>query len=121
MFKKKNLIVVFTGLLALGCTNVSTDDLTEDIPQGNTITYVDHVKPIIDNNCINCHGVTPTNGASISLVTYTDVKNGVLNNNLISKINGDGPGSLMPYGGQKLPQNLIDLITQWQVMGFIEK
>ncbi|GAA4280765.1 hypothetical protein [Gaetbulibacter aestuarii] len=121
MFKKKKLIFVFICLSALSCTSVSTDDLIEDLPQGNTITYVDHVKPIIDNNCISCHGISPTNGASISLVSYTNVKNGVLNNNLISKINGNGPGSLMPYGGQKLPQNLIDIITEWQAMGFIEK
>ena len=120
MIRMKKILAITTCSIVLSCTNASTDDLIEATPLPNPVTYADHVKPIIDSNCINCHSTTPSNGASISLTTYAEVKTAILNYNLISKINGNGPGSLMPYGGQKLPQNQIDLITKWQTDGFVE-
>ena len=117
----KNSIQILSFLTAVifGCANASEDDLTES-QQPNLITYANDVKPIMDNNCVSCHGTTPDPGANISLVTYNNVKSAVQNNNLISKINGNGPGGLMPQGGPKLPQNLIDLIEKWESDGFLE-
>ena len=48
------------------------------------------------------------------------MKNGVENNDLISRISGNGPGPLMPLGGLSLPQNFIDLIIQWEADGLLE-
>ncbi|MBJ6367089.1 hypothetical protein [Snuella sedimenti] len=107
-------------IMFYSCTNASEDDLTDSTSTPSTVTYNDHVKPIIDNNCISCHKVPAVNGASVSLLTYTNVKNAIQNNNLISKINGNGPGGLMPLGGPKLPQNLIDIITKWETDGLLE-
>ena len=118
---KKTLAI--TGLiigLLYACTNTSEDDLINSEPIPNLVTYTDDVKNIIDNNCISCHKSPAVNGASISLLTYTNVKSAIQNNNLISKINGTGPGGLMPLGGPKLPQNLIDLIAKWESDGFLE-
>ncbi|PKQ46341.1 hypothetical protein [Confluentibacter flavum] len=118
--KKVFLLVVVSSLTIFNCANDSEDDLIDSDPLPSTVNYTVHIKPIIDNNCINCHNNPPINGASISLLTYQNVKSAVQNNHLISKINGNGPGELMPLGGQKLPQLTIDLITKWETDGLLE-
>jgi len=101
------------------CTNVSEDDLIDATPLPDIVTYVDDVKSIMDNNCISCHSDPPINGAPRALVTYNQVKDAVLNHNLIGRIDGSS-GTLMPQGGPKLPQNSIDIIIQWGADGLIE-
>ena len=117
----KNLfLILFLPLILFNCTNASEDDLVDATPLPTIITYTNDVKPIIDNNCLDCHGNPTNNGASISLVTYDNVKSAIQNNNLISKINGEGPGGQMPLGRPKLPQNSIDIIEKWETDGFQE-
>lgn len=118
---KKNLLIISICITALSCTYVSEDDLIDTTPMQDTVTYMEDVKTIIDNNCISCHSNPPVNGAPNSLVFYSEVKNAVLNSNLIGRITGNGPGSLMPKGGPKLPQNLIDIIIQWEADGLLEQ
>ncbi|GAA4281138.1 hypothetical protein [Gaetbulibacter aestuarii] len=117
---KKLTIILTISISFFNCANDSLSDLTESGPLPNLVTYVKDVKPIMDNNCINCHGTTPINGANVSLVTYNQVKSAVQNNSLISRINATDPGNLMPQGGPKLPQNLIDTVIKWQTDGFVE-
>jgi len=105
----------------MGCSYSSEDDLIDTSTEPIVITYNAHIKSIIDNNCISCHSNPPINSANSSLLTYLDVKNSIETTNLISKISGNGPGALMPLGGPSLPQNLIELIIQWEVEGFIEE
>lgn len=118
--KKIFLLVVVSSLTLFNCANDSEDDLIDPNALPAIVNYVDHIKPIIDNNCIGCHSNPPVNGAPISLTTYQNVKSAVQNNHLISKINGNGPGERMPLGGQKLPQRTIDLITKWETDGLLE-
>jgi len=60
-------------------------------------------------------------GAPTSLVTFTDVVNGVNNGNLIGRISAQaGQAGAMPLGGPRLPQATIDLIIQWQTDGLLE-
>ncbi|MCH4552469.1 hypothetical protein [Aestuariibaculum lutulentum] len=118
--KQSTLILSLFFICLFNCANDSEDDLIETTPLPNLVTYNDDIKTVIDNNCISCHASTPNSGASISLVTYTNVKSAVQNNNLISKINGNGPGAQMPFGAPKLPQNLIDLIEKWETDGLLE-
>lgn len=117
---KKIALLVFTIAILISCTNVSEDNLIEVIEPPTLVTYDADIKIIIDNNCLNCHIQPPINGASIPLLIYENVKNGVENNSLISRISGNGPGPLMPFGGPSLPQNLIDLIIQWEADGLLE-
>lgn len=119
--KKKSLILaVLTASIIFNCANDSEDDLIDSNSLPVIVNYVDHVKPIIDSNCIGCHTDPAINGASVPLLTYQNVKSAVQNNHLISKINGNGPGEQMPLGGQKLPQLTIDLITKWETDGLLE-
>jgi len=103
------------------CTNDSEDDLIDQMQNQGPITYTNDVKTIIDNNCLNCHGDPPTNGAPNSLVTYQNVRNSAENGTLLARIqqNEGGPGA-MPLGGPRLPQTLIDVVVQWQSDGFVE-
>ena len=118
---KKILLVISICFLISSCTNVSEDDLIDATPLPANVTYVDNVKTIIDNNCISCHSNPPMNGAPMSLMLYSEVKDAVLNRDLIGRITGTSTGSQMPLGGPKLPQNLIDIIIKWETDGLLEQ
>lgn len=114
-------LLFFTACI-LSCTNASEEDLIDQTPidESETITYNNHIKAIIDSNCISCHSAPPINSTSLSLTTYSQVKSAVENINLIGRINSQDPSFLMPLGGQRLPQNLIDLVIAWEDDGLME-
>ena len=57
----------------------------------------------------------------MSLVTYSQVKESLLNGGLLDRISRQtGESGLMPQGGPRLPQNSIDVVTQWQTDGLQE-
>lgn len=118
--KKLSIISVLLVVLviSISCTNASESDLLESNSLPAVVTYNANVKTIIDNNCVSCHKNTPINGAHISLTTYSNVKSAVLNDKLIARINGNE--GLMPQGGPKLPQSLIDIIEKWESDGLLE-
>lgn len=90
-------------------------------PDPVTITYNNTIKTIITNNCISCHGSTPTNSATISLDTYARVKTATQNNDLIGRISlTQGSPDLMPKNGTRLPQATIDKFTTWKNNGYLE-
>lgn len=107
-------------LIFMACSSDNEDDLTTAPPMGETITYNQHVRPIINSNCVSCHSDPPTNGATIPLTEYNFVKNAVLNRQLIARIKSQQPGFRMPPGGPSLPANLIDIIEQWEADGLLE-
>lgn len=116
----KLLVALLLLISSSSCTNDSEDDLIDQQQGPDPITYTSDVKAIIDNNCLNCHSDPPTNGAPIPLVTYDDVKDAT-EGSLINRIQAVGGSSgAMPLGGPRLPQNLIDIIVQWEVDGLIE-
>ena len=120
--KAKLVIITFGILVFYGCTSVSEDDLIENTPiPDDTITYIGHVKSIIDNNCIDCNSNPPVNGAPMSLITYENVRDAVQNRDLIARISSDNLGFLMPFGGPRLPQNLIDTVILWEAEGLQEE
>ncbi len=113
-------ILTFSVVLLFNCTNVSESDLVNSQPPPVLTTYQD-IKATIDNNCIGCHKSPPANGANTSLITFDNVKNAVLNNNLIGRISAQaGDAGAMPFGGPRLPQNLIDQIIKWEDDGLLE-
>ncbi|WP_291131352.1 hypothetical protein [Flavobacterium sp. UBA7682] len=121
---KKNTILIsflFLGtVLVSSCTNDSSADLS-DIDELDEVTYTNTVKSIIDNNCIMCHAATPVNGAPMSLTTYENVKQAVLNRGLLNRISrAQGEPGMMPNGGTRLPQPVIDQVQAWANQGLIE-
>ena len=118
--KKTNYLILTSVLFIFGCSSNSEDDLTIPLST-NTTKYIQNIKPIIDNNCVGCHGTTPSAGAQTSLVTYNQVKLSVQNNGLLDRISrAQGASGMMPYQGTRLPQTTIDLITDWNTDGLLE-
>lgn len=110
-----SLIITF-----LSCANDSEEDLTDQTPIPQLVTYIGNIKSTIDTNCISCHSSPPVNGAPNSLINYDDVKNNV--DAIINRISRQqGQGGLMPAGGPRLPQNIIDEVVQWQTDGLLEQ
>ena len=117
---KKITYLIFTSLFIVSCSNNSEDDLTVPVTLGIT-KYNQNVKIIIDNNCLNCHGTIPSNGAPMPLVTFSQVKEAVQNRGLLDRISRDqGASGMMPNLGTRLPQNSIDLIIDWNTDGLME-
>lgn len=107
-------------MFSISCSNNSEDDLIEHNVL-NTTKYTQNVKPIIDNNCISCHGAIPSNGAPMSLVTYAQVKDAIQNRGLLDRISRtQGAPGMMPNLGTRLPQATIDLIIDWNTDGLLE-
>lgn len=109
------LIVLF------GCTNASENDLVDQAELPELVTFVTDVQPIINNNCVTCHSNPPQNGAPMPLLTYEHVKEAVANRNLLERISSQDLAFVMPFGGPRLPQNLIDTIVQWEADGLLEE
>ncbi|MEK8179660.1 hypothetical protein WMW71_04845 [Flavobacterium buctense] len=121
---KKNTLLISTLLLGTvlvsSCTNDSSADLI-GIDDLDEVTYTNTVKSIIDNNCISCHAATPINGAPMPLTTYENVKQAVLERGLLNRISREqGAPGMMPSGGTRLPQAVIDQVTTWANQGLIE-
>ena len=121
---KKNTLLInalFLGtVLVSSCTNDSSADLI-GIDELDEVTYTNTVKSIIDNNCIACHSETPQFGAPMPLVTYEQVKDAVLNRGLLDRISRDqGASGMMPFGGTRLPQAVIDQVFEWNAQGLNE-
>jgi hypothetical protein len=118
--KRTYLIYILIATIFNSCSYVNEDDLTEDIIIEDMVNYEDNIKIIIDSNCIGCHSNPPVNGAPMSLTTYSNVVEAIENRNLIGRISTNDLGSVMPSGGPRLPQNLIDLVILWEQDGLIE-
>ncbi len=118
---KKNTILIsalFHGtVLVSSCSNDSSADLI-GIDGLDEVTYTNTVKSIIDNNCIMCHAATPINGAPMPLTTYENVKQAVLERGLLDRISrAQGTDGMMPNGGTRLPQAVIDQVFAWSSQG----
>ena len=119
--KKKNIYPIYAILIVLfGCTNASENDLINQTELPEFVTCVNDVQPIINNNCISCHTNPPENGAQMPLLTYDNVNDEVQNRGLINRISSQDLSFLMPLGGPRLPQNLIDTVIQWEADGLLE-
>lgn len=113
---------IFFSFIMMSCTTHTYDDIVE-IQEENPpalVTFQD-VAFVFENNCIACHSNPPQNGAPMSLTTYSEVKRAVETRGLLDRISrNEGEQGLMPLGGPRLPQQQIDLITQWNQDGLLE-
>lgn len=128
MKKQITFVLIISALFMISCSNSSESDLIPDSNNSNnnnnnntTITYTNTIQSVITANCITCHGSTPTNGAFVSLTTYSQVKSAVQNNGLIDLISRpQGSPGMMPDNGTRLPQATIDNFIIWRDNGFLE-
>ncbi|SHG72338.1 Cytochrome C oxidase, cbb3-type, subunit III [Flavobacterium fluvii] len=122
--KTRIFLVISVLFLLVSCSNDSESDLMNNptpTPNPSTITYINTIKSIMDSNCISCHGTTPSGGAPMSLTTYQNVKDAVMNRGLIDRISrAQGAAGMMPYNGTRLPQSTINQVIDWKNNGFAE-
>lgn len=122
---KKHLFLLSTmALLSMSCEQDSPTDVMVAPTNNNTnnkntptkTTYNGHVKSIIDNNCVICHGANGA-AAGLSLTNFNQVKTAVQTRGLLTRINSNS--NPMPQSG-KMPQSNIDVITKWNTDGLLE-
>ena len=117
----KNIFLISAIVLVTSCSNHTIDDVTEPLEETPELVTFQDVKFVFDNVCQQCHTNPPINGAPLQLITFDNVKEAVLNRNLLFRISRDnGDPFLMPFGGPRLPQGNIDLIFQWEADGLLE-
>jgi len=108
----KNILLI-AALILVGCGS-DHDQMPKDLDPLNTgladdqvlnedlIGFEEVFEFIINDHCIMCH----RNYAQESKVIEKSEK-------IINRINGFGPGALMPQGGPKLDDELIFLFEEW--------
>jgi len=121
---KKTLILSFIALLSINCSNDSESDISET-PVGNDVieeggetpklTYTNDIATIVNNNCLECHGATPRNGAPTSFNTFDLVESAASSMN--SRMNNSSRP--MPTSGL-LPLSTREKFTQWITDGKLE-
>lgn len=87
--------------------SVDTQSITD------TLTYTEHVKQIIDNNCVTCHS---TSGQSPALTNYTEVFSKI--GRIQARAIDNNPTSMPP--SNPLPQNLKDTLQIWINQGGLQ-
>jgi hypothetical protein len=118
----KSFLSILGSLLLVSCTSQTYDDLEEVqlMDPVQQITFQD-VTLLFETACNSCHSNPPQNGAPMSLVSYSEVRNAVETMSLLDRISrNEGANGLMPLGGPRLPQQDIDLIFQWNEDGLLE-
>lgn len=94
-------------LLACRKDKISTVNSTNQI-----VSFSSKIKPMIDNNCISCHDVGMT---APNLATYSSIS---LNaNSILNSLRGEGGVTLMPKGGPKLSETIINNFSVWVSQG----
>ena len=112
---KKSLltpVLLFSLTLIISCSSDSDDDL-DPTPTPTNVTYNTNIKPIMDSNCVSCHGSPVSNGAPMSLTTLTQVQQAITSRNLIGRVEN---GTMPPNGNLSAAQ--IQALKDWQTEGF---
>lgn len=86
-----------------------------DICSTLTPSFSECVKPIIEENCIQCHRNNSSNGL---LQTYDQIKFYIDNGELLDRVQrGTDQQGFMPPSGQKLSDNEIQILINWSENG----
>lgn len=112
MMKTSGYIFIL-GVLFLSCKkDMAMDPMCEDI-----VSYNEKIQPLIEMNCstTGCHDETGQQGG-VNLVSYAGVRNNA--DKILSVIQLDeGNSALMPFGGPKLADSLIQHFNCWSNQG----
>ncbi len=120
MKKVKSVLLIGALVWAMGC---SKSDNSEGAPMDDpnddptALSYQSDIRPIIQGNCLSCHGNPPTNNAPMSLTSLSLVRSAIETRGLLSRINSTT--NPMPPDGL-MPQSARALIAEWADQGFPE-
>lgn len=121
---KRNLVLLICLLSVLSISSCYYD-VEEDLYPLNgggtgcdtsAVTYALKVKPIIDQNCINCHNQASQQG-NVVLETHPDIVTYANSGQLLGAIKHQPGFSPMPKSGTKLNDCSILIIEKWVQSG----
>lgn len=80
------------------------------------ITYADYISPMLDNNCLNCHGskVAKDRGGNINLEGYQNVVDN--KDYILGSIRHDKNNKPMPKDSPKLEDCYIQMFEIWMAV-----
>jgi uncharacterized membrane protein len=81
-----------------------------------TISFSNHIQPIINNACLGCHTTISSSG-NIALETYAEILTQVTNGKLIGSVKHLVGFSPMPKGNTKLSDCSIAQLEKWIAQG----
>lgn len=115
---KKTLAFSLIFVTAISCSKEYENEVNPTPPSDTEITYIKHVKPILDQNCISCHGGnTPV--ANLRLTTYAEAKASAESQKLVQYIYGFQGAPIMPPSG-KMSSEKTQTIENWVDQGLKE-
>ncbi|WP_188371271.1 hypothetical protein [Muriicola marianensis] len=121
MRKVRTALMIGVFVFALGCSKSDNSEGApmddNEITDPNAVSYQRDIRPIMQGNCLSCHGNPPTQNAPMSLTTLNEVKNAIETRGLLSRINSTT--SPMPPNGL-MPQTARALIAEWANQNFPE-
>jgi cytochrome c553 len=97
------------------CTNNSEEELYKDVdPSCDTtnVSFSNDVFPIIENNCISCHG-TDNPPLGIVLNNYSAIRDVAESGRLLGAIRHESGYTPMPQNAPKLEECKIAAIEAW--------
>jgi hypothetical protein len=115
----KTIKLSFLTLLIVATIESCYYDKKEDlyVSTCNTagMTYTKDIVSLVNSSCAGCHnGLAPS--AGISLGSYAEVKDCVMNGKFIGSVKQDGTASAMPKGGKWSSCN-ISKLEAWKAAG----
>lgn len=116
---KKYTLYILGAAAMVSCDSKTYEDIQDNTVIEGNVTYNQHVKPIMEANCVSCH----SSGGTASfrpLTTYAEVKDAVENAGLLDRVQRqNGEDGLMPQTG-RMPQTTINTLVQWNTDGLLE-
>jgi len=104
--EQKNLLIDWINQGALN------NNCVYDVCDTVDVSFSKNVFPIIANSCTGCHsGSDPSGG--FKLTNHAEVKEAVLNFDLLNSILWNGLAENMPKNGEQLSDCQIDIIEVW--------
>ncbi len=112
---KKSVFITGTLVFLISISGCYYDNKTEmygtaECDTANP-TYTSTIQPMINQNCIGCHGSSSPSGG-VSLTTYAQVLVVATKGNLEGTMNQSGGYALMPPGG-KLSACKLNQMAKW--------
>ncbi len=114
---------IYIGVI-VGVALVAIAILWNSLKPTEKVDFSTQIKPILNNNCITCHGGVKKNGGFSLLFeeeAFADTESGkpaivpgdASSSELIKRLHEDDPELRMPYEKPKLSDEEIDLLTRW--------
>lgn len=107
------IIFFLVFILFSACTYNNEEDLYGDLTcDTSNVTYLTHIKPIVEQNCIQCHGNVIQN-EGFNFNNESDLKAAASSGRLSGAINHKSGFAPMPNGMPKLDDCKIQIMNKW--------